>query len=151
MCPTTDSRVFTAASGVVLVRFTVTHAVSRPDPGSGSGHRDEDAHQGAFADQLSLPGAGRRGPSVKTENCLQTAPGTESVVPTCRVVRSGSDPDQSILRVCCGCVRATPPEPERFPVLAETVAARGLMIATRDTGPYEAVGLTVINPWDTSQ
>lgn len=35
--------------------------------------------------------------------------------------------------------------------IAATTAARGLMIATRDTSPFEAAGLTVINPWDTSQ
>lgn len=26
-------------------------------------------------------------------------------------------------------------------------AANGLAVATRDTGPFEAVGATVINPW----
>jgi len=25
----------------------------------------------------------------------------------------------------------------------------GLIVATRDTGPFEAAGLTVINPWNT--
>lgn len=33
--------------------------------------------------------------------------------------------------------------------IAATAAAHGLMVATRDTGPFEAAGLTVINPWNT--
>jgi predicted nucleic acid-binding protein len=32
--------------------------------------------------------------------------------------------------------------------IAATAAAHGLMVATRDTTPFEAVGLKVINPWD---
>ncbi len=32
--------------------------------------------------------------------------------------------------------------------IAATAHARGLMIATRDTRPFEAAGLRVINPWD---
>jgi len=35
--------------------------------------------------------------------------------------------------------------------IAATAAARGLTVATRDTSPFEAAGLNVINPWDTSQ
>ncbi|NTF59438.1 type II toxin-antitoxin system VapC family toxin [Agrobacterium rhizogenes] len=35
--------------------------------------------------------------------------------------------------------------------IAATAAARGLTVATRDTGPFEAAGLSVINPWDVSQ
>jgi predicted nucleic acid-binding protein len=35
--------------------------------------------------------------------------------------------------------------------IAATAAARGLMVATRDTSPFEAAGLNVINPWNTSQ
>jgi predicted nucleic acid-binding protein len=31
--------------------------------------------------------------------------------------------------------------------IAATAAARNLMIATRDTSPFEAAGLRVINPW----
>lgn len=31
--------------------------------------------------------------------------------------------------------------------IAATAAAHNLMIATRDTGPFEAAGLRVINPW----
>lgn len=31
--------------------------------------------------------------------------------------------------------------------IAATVAARGLTVATRDTSPFEAAGLRVINPW----
>ena len=31
--------------------------------------------------------------------------------------------------------------------IAATAAARGLMIATRDTSPFKAAGLTVIDPW----
>ncbi len=31
--------------------------------------------------------------------------------------------------------------------IAATAAAHGLMVATRDTGPFEAAGLQVINPW----
>jgi toxin FitB len=33
--------------------------------------------------------------------------------------------------------------------IAATAATHGLMVATRDTGPFEAAGLTVINPWNT--
>jgi toxin FitB len=32
--------------------------------------------------------------------------------------------------------------------IAATAAARGLMVATRDTSPFEAAGLTIINPWE---
>jgi toxin FitB len=35
--------------------------------------------------------------------------------------------------------------------IAATAAARGLMVATRDTSPFEAAGLNVINPWNSSQ
>jgi predicted nucleic acid-binding protein len=35
--------------------------------------------------------------------------------------------------------------------IAATAAARGLTVATRDTSPFEAAGLNVINPWDVSQ
>jgi toxin FitB len=31
--------------------------------------------------------------------------------------------------------------------IAATAAANGLAIATRDTSPFEAAGLKVINPW----
>ncbi len=33
--------------------------------------------------------------------------------------------------------------------IAATAATHGLIVATRDTGPFEAAGLTVINPWNT--
>lgn len=32
--------------------------------------------------------------------------------------------------------------------IAATAAAHGLMVATRDTSPFEAAGLEVINPWE---
>lgn len=32
--------------------------------------------------------------------------------------------------------------------IAATAAAHGMMIATCDIGPFEAAGLTVINPWN---
>jgi len=32
--------------------------------------------------------------------------------------------------------------------IAATAAARGLMVATRDTGSFEAAGLALINPWE---
>ena len=32
--------------------------------------------------------------------------------------------------------------------IAATAASHGLMVATRDTGPFEAAGLAVINPWN---
>ena len=32
--------------------------------------------------------------------------------------------------------------------IAATVAVRDLMVATRDTGPFEAAGLNIINPWE---
>jgi predicted nucleic acid-binding protein len=32
--------------------------------------------------------------------------------------------------------------------IAATAAAHGLMVATRDTGPFEAVPLNTINPWE---
>ncbi|MFX6759825.1 PIN domain-containing protein, partial [Acinetobacter baumannii] len=31
--------------------------------------------------------------------------------------------------------------------VAATAAAHGYAVATRDTGPFESAGLTVINPW----
>jgi predicted nucleic acid-binding protein len=31
--------------------------------------------------------------------------------------------------------------------IAATAAVNGLIVATRDTSPFEAAGLTVINPW----
>jgi predicted nucleic acid-binding protein len=31
--------------------------------------------------------------------------------------------------------------------IAATAAANGLVVATRDTGPFKAAGATVINPW----
>ncbi|GHT87132.1 ribonuclease VapC [Betaproteobacteria bacterium] len=34
--------------------------------------------------------------------------------------------------------------------IAATAAACGLMVATRDTSPFEAAGLNVINPWESS-
>jgi len=34
--------------------------------------------------------------------------------------------------------------------IAATAAAHGLMVATRDTSPFEAGGLAVINPWEAS-
>ena len=33
--------------------------------------------------------------------------------------------------------------------IAATAATHGLIVATRDTSPFEAAGLTVINPWNT--
>ena len=35
--------------------------------------------------------------------------------------------------------------------IAATATARGLMVATRDTSPFDAAGLNVINPWNSSQ
>jgi predicted nucleic acid-binding protein len=32
--------------------------------------------------------------------------------------------------------------------IAATATTHGLVVATRDTGPFEAAGLTVINPWN---
>jgi len=32
--------------------------------------------------------------------------------------------------------------------IAATAASRGLMVATRDTSPFEAAGLRIINPWE---
>lgn len=34
--------------------------------------------------------------------------------------------------------------------IAATAKANGLIVATRDTSPFEAAGLTVINPWSTA-
>ncbi|BBU27160.1 VapC ribonuclease Y4jK [Burkholderia sp. THE68] len=33
-------------------------------------------------------------------------------------------------------------------LIAAVAAAKGLAVATRDTSPFEAAGLTVFNPWD---
>jgi predicted nucleic acid-binding protein len=33
--------------------------------------------------------------------------------------------------------------------IAATATSHGLIVATRDTSPFEAAGLTVINPWNT--
>jgi predicted nucleic acid-binding protein len=32
--------------------------------------------------------------------------------------------------------------------IAAIASSRGLIVATRDTGPFEAVGVTVVNPWN---
>lgn len=32
--------------------------------------------------------------------------------------------------------------------IAASAAAHGLIVATRDTSPFEAAGLSVINPWE---
>lgn len=32
--------------------------------------------------------------------------------------------------------------------IAATATSHGLIVATRDTGPFEAAGLSVINPWN---
>lgn len=32
--------------------------------------------------------------------------------------------------------------------IAATASSHGLIVATRDTGPFEAAGLSVINPWN---
>lgn len=32
--------------------------------------------------------------------------------------------------------------------IAATAAARGFMVATRDLSPFEAAGLSIINPWE---
>lgn len=32
--------------------------------------------------------------------------------------------------------------------IAATATARGLMVATRDTSPFDAAGLNIINPWE---
>jgi len=34
--------------------------------------------------------------------------------------------------------------------IAATAAARSLIVATRDTSPFQAAGLDVINPWESS-
>lgn len=39
------------------------------------------------------------------------------------------------------------PTPDGY--IAAIAASRGFMVASRDTAPYEAVSLRVINPWDT--
>jgi toxin FitB len=35
--------------------------------------------------------------------------------------------------------------------IAATVTSHGFIVATRDTSPFEAAGLTVINPWKTQR
>jgi predicted nucleic acid-binding protein len=37
------------------------------------------------------------------------------------------------------------PTPDGY--IAATAASRGFIVASRDTGPYEAAGVTVIDPW----
>jgi len=36
-------------------------------------------------------------------------------------------------------------------LIAAVALANGLTVATRDTSPFEAAGLTIINPWDAAQ
>ncbi len=38
------------------------------------------------------------------------------------------------------------PTPDGY--IAAIAASRGYVVATRDTSPYEAAGITVINPWE---
>lgn len=35
--------------------------------------------------------------------------------------------------------------------IAATATASGLMVATRDIGPFEAAGLKIVNPWEAEQ
>jgi predicted nucleic acid-binding protein len=37
------------------------------------------------------------------------------------------------------------PTPDGY--IAAVAASRGFIVASRDTSPYEAAGVTVINPW----
>ena len=39
------------------------------------------------------------------------------------------------------------PTPDGY--IAATAVARGFAVASRDTSPFEAAGVSVINPWDT--
>jgi predicted nucleic acid-binding protein len=39
------------------------------------------------------------------------------------------------------------PTPDGY--IAAIAASRGFIVASRDTAPYEAVSLTVLNPWET--
>ena len=39
------------------------------------------------------------------------------------------------------------PTPDGY--IAAIAASRGFIVASRDTSPYEAAGLSVINPWET--
>jgi hypothetical protein len=41
------------------------------------------------------------------------------------------------------------PRPDGY--IAAIAASHGFMVATRDTSPFEASGLTVINPWENGQ
>ncbi len=38
------------------------------------------------------------------------------------------------------------PTPDGY--IAAIAASRGFIVASRDTGPYEAAGVSVINPWE---
>ena len=38
------------------------------------------------------------------------------------------------------------PTPDGY--IAAIAASRGFIVASRDTAPYEAAGVTVINPWE---
>jgi predicted nucleic acid-binding protein len=40
------------------------------------------------------------------------------------------------------------PTPDGY--IAATAVARGFAVASRDTSPFEAAGVSVINPWDDS-
>lgn len=40
------------------------------------------------------------------------------------------------------------PTPDGY--IAAIAASRGFIVASRDTGPYTAAGITVINPWEES-
>ena len=40
------------------------------------------------------------------------------------------------------------PTPDGY--IAAIAVSRGFMVASRDTAPYAAAGVTVINPWDTT-
>jgi predicted nucleic acid-binding protein len=41
------------------------------------------------------------------------------------------------------------PTPDGY--IAAIAASRGFLVASRATGPFEAAGMTVINPWETPQ
>ncbi|WP_043481059.1 type II toxin-antitoxin system VapC family toxin [Janthinobacterium sp. HH01] len=49
------------------------------------------------------------------------------------------------LAVAARCVGRGFPTPDGY--IAAIAASRALIVASRDTGPYEAAGISVINPW----
>jgi len=68
-----------------------------------------------------------------------------------RVLSFDLDASQAYAELMAGAKEAGKAIGKAAGYIAATAAARGLMLATRDTSPFQAAGLNVVNPWNSSQ